>query len=392
MIFKIVKQDEKARTGVIETKSRAIETPSYVVVATDGYIRTLEPEDIPKTQTQIAICNTFHLWQSLGEEGLNDFSGLHSFMDFDGLIMTDSGGFQVFSIGSARKGGVKKVQGEQKLTGKFRGESRVRVIDSGVYFLEDQKENYLDAELSIKIQEQLQADIILAFDEPTSPLDSRSYNERALKRTHAWALRSLEAKTSDQWLYGIVQGGKFEDLRKKSSKYIGSLPFEGFAVGGSFGKSFGSQQGQMLEEIDWSLEFLPPDKPRHLLGIGRIEDIFEAVERGIDTMDCVIPTREARHGGIWSQSGRLDIQKGKFLNDTSPLIENCVCPVCHEEGITKSRLSQLFKEKNPEAGRFATIHNVFFFNSLMKQVRESIKAGRFKEFKKDYLGGQATLQ
>lgn len=393
-MFKLLKKDNQARLGVLDTPSGPIETPSYVVVATDGHIRTLEPGDIPKTKTQIAICNTYHLWRSLGEDGLNDFTGLHDFMEWNGLIMTDSGGFQVFSLGVARETGVGKIVTEEGE--KYRPENNlVRVTDSGVYFLahrnldvggmEDEEEIYLDAELSIRIQDQLGSDIVLAFDEPSSPLHDYAYTKKAMERTHAWAERSLEAKISDQKIYGIIQGGHFEDLRRESAKFIGSLPFDGFAIGGSFGSSFGSRKNDTFQELNWVNPLLPEEKPRHLLGIGRIEDIFEAVERGIDTMDCVIPTREARHGGIWSQNGRLDILKGLYQDDESPLIEGCECSTCGEEGTTKSKLHNLFKAKDFDAARKATIHNVFFFNDLMFQIRESIRNSSFAQFKKNYL-------
>ncbi len=382
-MFKLLKKDGEARLGVLETPAGPIETPSYVVVATNGYIRTLEPEDIPTTKTQIAICNTYHLWRSLGEEGLSDFPGLHDFMDWKGLIITDSGGFQVFSMGAARDFSSGKVADANYR--ESQGPSIVRITDSGVYFTEDGEEIYLDAELSIKIQEQLGSDIALAFDEPSSPKHDHDYSKKAMERTHVWAKRSLEAKTSDQKIYGIIQGGHFEDLRRESAKFIGALPFDGFAIGGSFGSSFGSQKNDTFQELNWVNPLLPEEKPRHLLGIGRIEDIFEAVERGIDTMDCVIPTREARHGGIWSQNGRLNILKGLYQNDESPLVENCACPVCAEELITKSQLHQLFKAKDPEAGRKATIHNIYFFNDLMSQIQDSIRNSNFSQFKKNYL-------
>lgn len=395
-MLKIITQDGQARLGQIETKNGIVETPSYVVVGTNGYIRTLEPEDIPKTGTQIVISNTYHLWQALGEEGLNDFPGLHDYMGWKGLIMTDSGGFQVFSLGAARETDSGKVAGKvhrpnpsataRKSSSRRMTENQVRITDSGVFFkTETGEENYLDAELSMKIQEQLGADIILAFDEPSSPNHDRAYTEKAMKRTHEWAKRSLEAKVSKQKIYGIIQGGHFEDLRKESAEFIGQLPFDGFAIGGSFGSSFGSKEADTFQEISWVIPFLPNEKPRHLLGIGRIEDIFEAVERGVDTMDCVIPTREARHGAIWTKDGRYDVIKGQFSTDNSPLEENCACPACDEEGVTKQKLYEFFKSKNPEAGRLATMHNIFFFNNLMRQVREAIQDHRFQKFKKEYL-------
>jgi queuine tRNA-ribosyltransferase/7-cyano-7-deazaguanine tRNA-ribosyltransferase len=346
-------------------------------------VRCLEPEDIKKTDTQVVISNTYHLWRSFEHEGLNEFPGLHEFMGWSGPIMTDSGGFQVFSMGAARELNSGKIKDKNHRSSS--GPSRVRVTDSGVYFTEENEEIYFDAELSIRIQEQLGADIILAFDEPNSPLHDYEYSRKAMERTHAWAARSLEAKTSDQLIYGIVQGGHFKDLREESAKCVNSLPFDGFAIGGAFGSSFGSEKNNTFEELEWVNRFLREDKPRHLLGIGRVDDIFEAVEKGIDTMDCVIPTREARHGSIWSREGRFDILKGRYQDDDSPLIQNCFCPVCREYGVKKNELYKLFKEKNSEAPRFATIHNIYFFNDLMAQIREAIGKNKFSDFKKSYL-------
>lgn len=385
-MFELLKQDSQARLGLLKTPHGSIETPSYVVVATDGHIRCLEPKDIRETGTQVVISNTYHLWQSLGDTGLNEFPGLHDFMQWNGPIMTDSGGFQVFSMGYARELGSGKIAKEKTAQDNIKDENLVRVTDSGVYFQnQDGEEIYLDTELSIRIQERLGADIVLAFDEPSSPLHDYAYTKKAMERTHAWAKRSLDAKVSEQFIYGIVQGGIFEDLRKESAKTIGAMPFDGFAIGGAFGSSFGSDKQNTFTELDWVNPLLPPKKPRHLLGIGRIDDIFEAVERGVDTMDCVIPTREARHGGIWSENGRFDILKGRLAEDDSLLVENCHCLTCFEDVVTKRKLHELFKNHNPEAGRLATIHNLYFFNNLMAQIRQAISRGQFKRFKQEYL-------
>lgn len=384
-MFQVLKEDGQARLGLLKTKHGHVETPSYVVVATDGNIRCLEPEDIAPTGTQIVISNTYHLWQSLGEDGLNEFPGLHEFMKWKGPIMTDSGGFQVFSMGYARELGSGKIA-KENIGGEKKDKNLVRVTDSGVYFTnQDGEEVYLDAEISIKIQEQLESDIVLAFDEPSSPLHDYEYTKKAMERTHAWAKRSLETKVSKQIIYGIVQGGIFEDLRKESAKTIGTMPFDGFAIGGAFGSSFGSQKNDTFIELEWVNQFLPKSKPRHLLGIGRIEDIFEAVERGVDTMDCVIPTREGRHGSIWSSQGRFDIIKGKYENDESPLVIGCFCPVCGDQNVTRKDIYQFFKDHNPRAPRYSSIHNIYFFNDLLNQVRDSIKSDEFKNFKKSYL-------
>lgn len=385
-MFEITAHDSqsRARTGKLTTPHGIVETPSYVVVATDGAIRTLNPEDIPETRTQMVISNTYHLWRSLGEDGLSHFPGLHAVMEWNGSIMTDSGGFQVFSLGYAREHGVSKVIPPGARDGAVPtdrpGENLVRVTDSGVYFMDGEEELYLDAELSIKIQEQLGADIVLAFDECPSPLHGYEYQKEAMERTHRWAERSLEAKHSLQKIYGIVQGGNFKDLREESARVIGGMPFDGFAIGGSFGKE------EMADVLGWTIPLLPNGKPRHLLGIGRIEDVFMAVEQGVDTFDCVIPTREARHKGIWTPQGRYDISRGKHASETDPLDPECGCPVCAGGVIRRKDVHELFRDKNPEAGRLATIHNIFFFNALLEDIRTAIRGGRFMDMKREYLG------
>ena len=383
--FKIIKKDPDslARVGVLETPHGTVETPAYVMVGTNAAVRTLGPEELPQTKTQIVIANTYHLWRELGDR-LKNFEGLHERMGFRGAIMTDSGGFQVFSLGFGREHGVGKIAnifpGNDSPSGRG-GENLVRISDDGVFFDDEGRELFLSPEISIDIQEKLGADIILAFDECTSPLNDYEYTKSSMDRTHRWARRSLNAQTrDDQALYGIVQGGEFQDLREESARVIGGIDFPGFGIGGSFGKE------EMLDVLDWTIPLLPEGKPRHLLGIGRIEDIFEGVERGIDTFDCVIPTREARHGSLWTRAGRVDLKKGGFANDASAIEEGCLCPAC-SSGTTRGELRALFKSKDFRAGRLATIHNVWFFNDLMKRIREAIKEGKFGKLKEETLRG-----
>ncbi|MEK7093803.1 MAG: tRNA guanosine(34) transglycosylase Tgt [Patescibacteria group bacterium] len=385
-MFKILKESSRsnARLGVIETPHGIIETPAYTIVGTHAEVRCLTPLDLEATKTQLIIANTYHLWRELGDEGLASYPGLHEAMGWSHPIMTDSGGFQVFSLGVAREQGIGKVK-KLNETVNWPGDNLVRVTDSGVYFMEDGEEQYLDAELSMRIQEQLGADIIVAFDEPTSPLHDHEYTKQSLIRTHRWAERSLEAKVSKQLIYGVIQGGAFPDLRKESAEFIGALPFDGFAIGGAFGDSFGSKKTQMLTELESSIPYLPKDRPRHLLGIGRVEDLFLGVEAGIDTFDCVIPTREARHGSVWTRQGRFDLKKSIFEDDDRPLDEACDCPVCLSGDVNRHTLRKLFKDKNPRAGELATVHNVYFFNNLMAEIREAIKNDSLGELKKQYL-------
>ncbi len=396
-MFRVLKKDAetRARIGVLETPHGVVETPAYVLVGTHAKVRTLDAADLKKAGTQLIIANTYHLWQTLGEDGLKKFPGLHAVMGWDGPLMTDSGGFQVFSFGAAREYRTGKVlnphsppsaqQLHDRIDVDVTTGGQVKITDDGAVFTASGKRQWLDAEKSIRIQQQLGADIILAFDEPTSPLHDYAYTKTALGRTHAWAIRSLDAKTSDQLLYGIAQGGPFSDLRKTSAGFISSLPFDGIAVGGSYGNSFGGTRAGTLKELDWTVPYLPEGKPRHLLGIGLIGDIFAGVAAGMDTFDCVVPTREARHGSIWTRRGRVDITRGIYRDDKGILDEECECAVCGGMRLEKGALHSLFKSKNMEAGRLATLHNVSFFNTLMAKIRRAIREGEFGEFRAGFL-------
>ncbi|MDP3799889.1 MAG: tRNA guanosine(34) transglycosylase Tgt [bacterium] len=383
-MFRVLKKDSssRARLGIIETPHGIVETPSFVVVGTHAKVRELSSQDLIRAKTQLIISNTYHMWQKLGDKGLRKYPGLHESMNWQHPLMTDSGGFQVFSLGFARElGGGKIVTSQQSLA---TSENLVRITNDGVYFKVGDREQFLDATKSIWIQEKLGADIILAFDEPTSPLHNYKYNKEALARTHRWEEESLKAKTTNQKMYGIVQGGLFEDLRNESAKFIGSLDFDGFAVGGSFGSSFGGKE-KTFRELDWVVPYLPENKPRHLLGIGLIQDLFIGVSKGIDTFDCVVPTREGRHGNIYTLQGRLDMTKGLYKEDGSVLDPDCGCEVCATKKITKAYLHSLFKAKNFEAGYLASFHNIYFFNNLMKTIRNSIAEGNFKDLMKKHV-------
>lgn len=395
-MFKVLKKDpsSRARLGIIETPHGIVETPSYVVVGTRAKVRELSSQDLVRAKTQIIISNTYHMWQKLGDKGLRKYPGLHESMNWRRPLMTDSGGFQVFSLGFARELGGGKVADKGLLQQENTPEENlVRVTEDGVYFQIGEKEEFFDAAKSIWIQEKLGADIILAFDEPTSPLHDYKYNKEALARTHRWGEESLKAKTTDQKMYGIVQGGLFEDLRNESAKFVASLDFDGFALGGSFGSSFSAPGGpavgggginpKQFKEIDWMVPFLPKDKPRHLLGIGLVHDIFVGVSKGVDTFDCVVPTREGRHGHVYTSNGRIDLTKGKYNRDETLLCPECDCAVCIV--ITRGELYQLFRDKNPRAGYLASFHNIYFFNNLMAKIRQAIAEDKFEELKKQYV-------
>ncbi len=404
MSFTVTSKDKnsRARTGIIHTAHGDIETPAYVIVGTHAEVRTLTPEDLKKTKTQAVIANTYHLWQRLGDKELKTYKGVHSDLGWQGPIMTDSGGFQVFSLGFAREHRVGKIANIFPDEGKNQKnqclevkplnieKNLVKITQDGVYFKTERGKQFLGPKESIQIQKKLGADIILAFDECTSPLHDYKYTKKSMERTHTWEKICLEEHNRrsyshshghghPQLLYGIVQGGEYKDLREESAKCIGSLPFDGIAIGGSLGRS----RSNAFDVLDWTIPLLPEEKPKHFLGIGKIEDVFDGVEAGVDSFDCVIPTREARHGRLWTAKGHVDIMKGKFANDASPVDKTCGCETC--ETVTKKELRERFKSKDKDAARLATIHNVYFFNNLMEQIRSSIRKGTFQKLKKQYL-------
>jgi queuine tRNA-ribosyltransferase len=380
--FKILKKDSKsqARLGVLKTPHGTIKTPSYVIVGTHAQVKCLKPSDIKKTKTQVVISNTFHLWDK-ALKNRKDKHLVHTMLGSTIPVMTDSGGFQVFSFGAAKEHNVGKVL--KQPVKKTAVKSEITITEKGVTFRYDEEKRFMSPEDSIAIQEKIGADIIFAFDECTSPLHPFTYNKTAMERTHRWAMRCLKARTrKDQWMYGIVQGGRFKQLRVRSAKAIAAMPFEGFGIGGSFGKN------EMIATVKAIVPYLPEGKPRHLLGIGRIEDIFAAVENGMDTFDCVIPTREARHARLWTAKGAIDIRKAVFKNDKKRIDAGCTCQAC--DATTRAKLHALFKAKHPDAGRLATIHNVWFFNFLVERMRNAIARGRFLQFKKSYLKSLQT--
>lgn len=385
MFFKIKNKLGRARTGVISTAHGKILTPGFAFVATHGMIKSLGDMEHSLASPELTISNTFHLFVSGKVKEIKKAGGLHKRFGLKNPIMTDSGGFQVFSLGWGKVHKIGKIFSKHKQTdivSRFCeptydvGFNSVKIGNNGVVFTYDGRKYKLDPDSSIKIQEDLGADIIFAFDECTSPLHDYEYNKKSLDKTHNWAKKCLEAKkTKGQALFGIVQGGVYKDLRKKSSTVIGALPFDGFGIGGSFGEK------QMGEVIGWSLSGLPEDKPRHLLGIGAIKDIFIGVKKGIDTFDCVIPTREARHGRLYSRSGKLDIQRGIFAKDKKTIEKGCKCEACSRKP-KRSDFKKMFSENKPEAQRLATLHNIYFYKTLFDKIRKVIDSGKFSNWQK----------
>jgi queuine tRNA-ribosyltransferase/7-cyano-7-deazaguanine tRNA-ribosyltransferase len=376
MQFRISKKSNKsqARLGFLETENGVVETPCLVGVATQAAVKTLTSEEALQAKSQILICNTFHLHLKPGEDIVAKAGGLGNFMNWKKPLMTDSGGFQVFSLGFGRDYGMGKVlkEGTDKKVEEGQQPKKIKITDDGVFFRSpiDGAELFLGPKESIKIQEKLGADIIFAFDECTSPIADYEYTENSLQKTHKWAKTCLKSKKSDQALFGIVQGGKFKDLREQSAKFIGGLDFDGFGIGGEFG----DDKKEMANMIGWCLQELPEKKPRHLLGIGYLEDMEAIIKAGIDTFDCTVPTHYARHGIAFTKEGKLDLNKSQFLKDREPLDADCMCFVC--QNYKRNYISHLLKAKEITALKLLTFHNLFYFNTFAEKLRQDIKNGK----------------
>lgn len=354
--------------GLIKTKHGLIRTPAFLPVATQAAIKGLTPDEMQEIGFEALLCNTYHLYLRPGHKNIQKLGGLHKFMHWPGPTVTDSGGFQVFSLGSGLGEGVSKIKKIEKP-----GQKRMVKIDQkGVDFKShlDGSLHRLTPQKSIQIQEDLGADIIFAFDECTSPLDSKQYTEKAMKRTHQWAEICLKTKKRpDQFLFGIVQGGPFQDLRRESVQFIASLPFDGFGIGGALGQ--GDLKGKMGEVLDWTIPYLPENKPRHLLGIGYLDDIRKAVKKGVDLFDCVYPTRLARHGTFLTDRGEMNILNSSFQKDKRPIMANCSCYTC--QNFSRAYLNHLFKAREMLGPRLATFHNLWLMARLMEKIRKNIK-------------------
>lgn len=378
------------RAGILETPHGKIETPAFVVVGTKGSVKSLTPEQVAGLGAQVVLANTYHLYLQPGDEIVRDMGGLHKMMNWDGPTMTDSGGFQAFSLGAAFGKGVSKVakeddNGEEENEGSQEEPKLAHIDEDGVTFKSpfDGKKHKFTPERSIEIQHDIGADMIFAFDECTSPRASYEYQKEAMERTHRWAERSLAAhkKNSEasekQALFGIVQGGRFEDLRRESAKIIGGMDFDGFGIGGSFTKE------DMDTAVGWVNQILPEDKPRHLLGIGEPMDLFGGAENGADLFDCVAPTRIGRNGSFYTKNGKINILNSAFRNDFSSIDEGCECYVC--KNYTRAYVAHLFRAREMLGATLGSIHNLYFIVNLVKKIRQSILDGNFAEFKEKFL-------
>jgi tRNA-guanine transglycosylase len=376
---------------VLHTPHGAIETPFFCVVGTAGTVKGVTPEELRSLGADVLLANTYHLFLRPGADVVAQLGGLHRFMGWDGPIVTDSGGFQVFSLGSGIEHGVGKQIGmfpgdDVPDTGRrARGQEArlVRVDKDGAIFTShiDGSRQRLTPEVSIATQETLGADIVLAFDEPTSPLHDAAYTLAAMERTHRWAMRCLSARTRpDQALYGIVQGGAFADLRSASARYIGQLPFDGAAIGGSLGKS----KADMHAVLDWSFAQLPESWPRHLLGIGEPEDLLSCVARGVDQFDCVAPTRLGRHGQLYTLDGKMLVRRPEYAQDPAPIDAGCGCYTCRG-GFSRGYLRHLFAANELLAYTLASLHNLWFILELMRRIRDAVRGDYLAELQDEFL-------
>ena len=398
MKFSIEKEldNGRARVGKIETPNGIIETPAFIVVGTKATVKALTMEQVKELGSQAVLANTYHLYLQPGEEVLKKSGGLHKFMNWSGPTFTDSGGFQAFSLGAGFDDEVSKVSSNNDLLknlDKAKDNSKDKVVgnnnlvkidEQGIDFksIIDGSSHRFTPERSIEIQHNIGADIIFAFDECTSPHASREYQIQAMDRTHRWAKRCLDyhrskKESEKQALFGIVQGGRHRDLREESARVIGGMDFDGFGIGGSFDKE------DIYNSVGWVNDILPKEKPRHLLGIGEPVDLFGGIENGIDTFDCVTPTRIARNGSLYTRDGRINILNSKYTNDIAKIDDECACYTC--KSYTRAYISHLFRSKEILGSTLASIHNLYFIVNLVKEIRNKMIEGKFGEFKREWL-------
>lgn len=394
-----------ARAGVLHTPHGDIKTPAFISVATKASLKGIAPDKFAELGVQGIISNTYHLFLSPGEKLIEAAGGIHAFMNFDGPIMTDSGGFQVFSLGVGFGKKISKFAPKTEDIHREAGPSANPVMwdedlatshgklaivdDEGVSFTShiDGSFHRFTPERSIEIQHALGADIIYAFDECTSPTADYAYQKEAMSRTHAWAKRSLAAhrqdpaKDASQGIYGITQGGRFEDLRIESAKFLADMDFDGYGIGGSFSKE------DILGILEKVNEVLPEGKPRHLLGIGEPEDLFIGAAAGIDTFDCVVPTRKGRTGAFYTRAGQIIIRNAEFKEDFTPIDQTCECFAC--TGFTRAYIHHLFRTNEMLGPILGSAHNIHFLTKLTADIRQSIIDGTFEEVRDSFL---ATYQ
>lgn len=370
--------NSRARLGQIQTPHGIIDTPAFIFCATKGAIKCLTPQQMKDAGTQVILSNTYHLMLQPGTEILDKAGGIHNFMNWDAPTLTDSGGFQIFSLGHGSV--AQEIKGNRGGYIKTLNKSLIKISEDGAEFRSyiDGSKHLLTPEKSIQIQRSIGADLILVLDECTPFHVDKNYTRKSMEMSHRWEARShAEFKrhnNGSQVLYGIIQGGVYEDLRKESCDFVNNHDFFGHAIGGSLG----AHKEQMNDIVDITAKKLDPSRPIHLLGIGGIQDILKAVENGIDTFDCVHPTRLARHAGALtnkkddSDKDHINLLNSKYKIDQLPIEENCSCYSC--TNFSRSYIHHLFKAKEMLGMQLVTIHNVYFMNKLMAEIRASLAA------------------
>lgn len=394
IVFTIHARDGKARTGTLRTPHGVIETPAFVPVGTKANVKGIFPRDLKTLGAQVVLANTYHLYLQPGEQVVKEAGGLGKFMGWEGPTMTDSGGFQVFSLGAAFGKTISKFVKSEAPTEESlsvydesvatqHGQLAI-VDDEGVSFTSHHDGSFhrFTPERSVEIQHALGADMFFAFDECTSPTAPYEYQKEAMERTHRWALRSLAAHRQNleaagkQAIFGIVQGGRHEDLRKESAREIASMGFDGIGIGGSFSKE------DMRGALQAAGDELPEELPKHFLGIGEPGDVLEGIANGMDLFDCVAATRIGRHGSIYTKRGIVHLKNGEFKNDFSPLDPETVVP--GTETFTRAYVSHLVRSGEMLGSMIASMHNVGFILKLVDGAREAIKNGRFEEYRSEF--------
>jgi queuine tRNA-ribosyltransferase len=353
------------RTGILKTPRGSVATPVFMPVGTAAAVKTASPQEVRETGAGLILANTYHLMLRPGTSSVRRLGGLHEFSGWPGPILTDSGGFQVFSLAALGK-----------------------ITDEGVTFRShvDGSRLELTPESSINAQEELGSDIMMAFDECTGKPGDRDAAEAAMHRSHHWARRSLEARRGAGALFGIVQGGVFHDLRGQSAREICSLPFDGFAIGGV---SVGEGRDEISGVVAATAPLLPADRPRYLMGMGAPDDLLEMVGYGIDMFDCVMPTRNARNGTLFVAGGRLNLRNHAFREDSRPVEEGCPCPACHSH--SRAYLRHLLVTREIYGLRLNTLHNLTHYQRLMSGVRDAIRGGDLPSYVAAYRNGEAVL-
>lgn len=357
-------RSSRARLGVIRTAHGEIQTPAFIPVGTQATVKSLTPEEIRMVGTQMFFVNTYHMAMRPGIETVQALGGLHAFMSWDGPIITDSGGFQVFSLAKDERANL------------------VKITEEGVTFRSHWDGSYhmFTPERSMAYQQALGSDIHIAFDDCTPYGVSYDDARTSMERTHRWAIRSKEAHNGDFALYGSVQGSVFEELRKESANFIASLDTDGIAIGGM---AVGESKEEMKQVLDWICPILPEEKPRHALGVGELDDVFVLIDHGIDTFDCVQPTRLARVGYVYSGKQTIDIQKSLYARDPHPIDPACDCYTC--KTFSRAYIHHLFRVRELLAYRLATIHNLRFMHRLVERIRIAIQNDSFQEFAREWM-------